>query len=105
MGFINRKRKQNIKSPKRHINSTHLNWMGGPSFELTPVLRLKVMAASCFFGEPQYYQVDEGDDRDRRRGDRHHEGSRLSDAEREHLREQLDAIDRDEWRGLRCGRR
>lgn len=36
------------------------NFMGGPSFALSnPLSKLRMMAASCFFGEPQYY-VDGG---------------------------------------------
>lgn len=38
----------------------HTNHMGAPSFDITsPLNRLRMMAASCFFGEPAYY-VDGG---------------------------------------------
>lgn len=40
--------------------AAHENFTGGPSFNLkNPLSRLRMMAASCFFGEPQYY-VDGG---------------------------------------------
>lgn len=32
------------------------NFMGGPSYEISPLVRLRSMAASSFFGEPQYYK-------------------------------------------------
>ena len=42
----------------------HLNWMGGPSYDVrSPLVRLRIAAASCFFGEPTYYQVDAADPR------------------------------------------
>lgn len=38
----------------------HTNFDGGPSFDVNnPLSRLRMMAASCFFGEPAYY-VDGG---------------------------------------------
>ena len=39
----------------------HLNWMGSASYDVrSPLMRLRVAAASCFFGEPMYYHADEG---------------------------------------------
>lgn len=50
-----------VKSPE----PTHLNWMVGGSFAITnPILRLRISAASCFFGEPMYYHVDGEDKRE-----------------------------------------
>lgn len=34
-----------------------LNYMGGISFELSPLLTLKMVSASSIFGEPQYYRA------------------------------------------------
>ena len=36
----------------------HRNFMGGPSYDIPELLRLRCVAASCFFGEPQYYRAD-----------------------------------------------
>jgi len=36
------------------------NFMGGNSFELSPLQTLKIVAASSIFGEPQYYRDGEG---------------------------------------------
>ena len=39
--------------------TAHANYMGGLSYDITnPVDRLRMAAASCFFGEPQYYRTD-----------------------------------------------
>jgi hypothetical protein len=32
------------------------NFMGGTSFQMTPLVRLRIIAASSIFGEPQYYR-------------------------------------------------
>lgn len=38
------------------VLDTHINFDGGISFDITsPVTKLQIMAASCFFGEPSYY--------------------------------------------------
>lgn len=74
----------------------HLNWMGGPSYDIrSPLVRLRVAAASCFFGEPTYYHVDKDDKRPQRA-----RGVAITEAQRTHLRETLRAIDPDDWRGL-----
>ena len=73
----------------------HLNWMGGPSYDVrSPLVRLRIAAASCFFGEPAYYQTDPDDRRPKRT-----RAATLSDAQRAHLRDTLRAIDPDDWRG------
>ena len=36
-------------------DKAHANYMGGPSYDLSPFARLYVMACSAFFGEPAYY--------------------------------------------------
>jgi hypothetical protein len=58
MGFINRKKTEQTTA------NAHLNWMGGASYDVhDPLLRLRLAAASCFFGEPMYYQRDSTDKR------------------------------------------
>jgi hypothetical protein len=51
--------KLNEKRPSREHKareSAHLNFMGGTSFDVNdPFLRLRMIAASSFFGEPKYY--------------------------------------------------
>lgn len=42
------------KSPMRA--KAHENYMGGPSYDLSPFARLYVMATSAFFGENGYYE-------------------------------------------------
>ena len=43
-------------------DKAHANFMGGPSYDLSPFARLYVMACSSFFGEPSYYDnVRRGD--------------------------------------------
>lgn len=45
-----------INATKQKKNAeSHLNFMGGDSFAISPLRRLETMAASCFFGEPMYY--------------------------------------------------
>ena len=91
MGFLNRKKKTD------RLAGAHLNWMGGPSFDVSdPLLRLRMAASSCFFGEPMYYHRDRGDTRKVRHAPR----SRLSDAQVAHLRTTLGALDPAAWRGL-----
>jgi hypothetical protein len=74
---------------------SHLNWMGGTSWSITnPLLRLRMAAASCFFGEPMYYQRDAADTRKRKRP----AAFALTDADIERLRDTLGAIDPQDWR-------
>ncbi len=74
----------------------HLNWMGGNSFDISdPFLRLRLAASTCFFGEPQYYHDD--DDNTARRVQY---PSLLSSGQLDDLRETLQAIDPQEWRGM-----
>jgi len=78
-------------------DEAHLNFMAGPSYDIKdPIHRLRVAAASCFFGEPQYYHRDKDDTRKVR----HNPPSRLGSRYVEYLRTTLDAIDPQEWRGL-----
>lgn len=89
MGFLNRKKPNSTDKP-------HLNFMGGPSYDLKdPIQTLRVMAASCFFGEPMYYSRDVTDTRPQRV----HRG-RLNDQQCAHLKVTLGALDPQDWRDL-----
>jgi len=75
--------------------TSHVNWMGGTSYAITnPLLRLRMAAASCFFGEPMYYHRDAADRRPRRRA----AALALTDSDIARLRETLGAMDPEEWR-------
>jgi len=50
--------KINPKNKGTFRTRSHSNFMGGPSYDLGPVQRLRTMAASSFFGEPMYYKRD-----------------------------------------------
>jgi len=81
--------------------TAHQNWMGGLSYDLSdPIMRLHIAASSCFFGEPQYYNRDEGQRAGRRRGAGTAAASRLSGQQLANLRDRLQAIDPEEWRGM-----
>jgi len=80
--------------------SAHLNWMGGPSWFLNnPINTLKMAAASCFFGEPTYYNGG-GTEGKTRKPDNHAEHVRLSSKQLKHLRDTLNAVDPVEWRSM-----
>ncbi len=87
------------RSKRRKASTTdgaHLNWMGGRSYAIhSPLVRLRMAAASCFFGEPMYYHRDAADARPKRRAP----AFALTDADVEHLRHTLGAIDPQQWRG------
>ena len=73
----------------------HLNFMGGTSYDLTnPLLRLYIVAASSFFGEPSYYQKDASDKRPTRNV------ITLSPADIKHLTETLNDVNPQEWREM-----
>lgn len=47
----------NAKKEKVRIeNVSHRNFMEGKSYDVSPFVRLQMVAASCFMGEPQYYK-------------------------------------------------
>jgi len=82
--------------------TSHLNWMGGNSWDISnPIMRLRIAASSCFFGEPQYYHQDADDKRPRRApsygGYRRHS---LSATELAHLKDTLNSISPESWRDL-----
>lgn len=92
---INQKRETR---DKREAREAHLNWMGGQSFDVNdPIARLRMAAASCFFGEPQYYHAEK-DAKTRTVASTH--ASRLTGSKLDHLREVLNAKDPKDWRGL-----
>lgn len=90
MGYVNKK-------SKGMREKAHANFMGGPSYELTPLLRLRVAASSCFFGEPMYYHRDKKDTRPRRyrSGDNRY----LHNDEVAELTAVLQSVSPKEWRG------
>lgn len=49
-----------INSTKKRVNnSAHLNHMNGTSYNIgNPIVQLRTMAASCFFGEPMFYSPE-----------------------------------------------
>lgn len=84
------------KTPRTE-SEKHLNYMGGASYDISdPIVRLRIAASSCFFGEPMYYQTDAGDKRAKRNPVM--TMNPLSSAEIDDLRKTLDAIDPREWR-------
>ena len=94
MGYVNKK-SAGIKE------KAHMNFMSGPSYELTPLTALRVAASSCFFGEPMYYHRDKTDKRPRRTGfgSRSRDSQRyLSDSSVVRLTKCLEAISPTEWR-------
>jgi len=79
------------------VDGAHLNFMGGVSYDISsPILRLRLAASTCFFGEPMYYHRDEKDTRPVKVA----RPSRLSDKEVDYLRSTLDAIDPQAWRKM-----
>ena len=95
MSMINTK-KRTYKSKKAHSN-----FMGGPSYDINdPFLRLRIAAASCFFGEPDYYHSSKGVKSKTRTNVRSTPiGLGLTATNRTYLRSTLGAIDPPEWRG------
>jgi len=45
-----------LTETRKYKDSSVENFMGGTSYELTPLNTLKIVAASSIFGEPQYYR-------------------------------------------------
>lgn len=94
----------NPTRPKGATASSHLNYMGGPSWDVkNPVGRLRMMASSCFFGEPQYYS--EGTPAPKRRVSRPTYGwdaydRGLTEAQVKHLNDTLQSLEPYSWRGL-----
>ncbi|WP_395739080.1 TROVE domain-containing protein [Prosthecobacter sp.] len=93
MSFINQTKTQDGGKTQ----SSHLNWMGGRSWDIShPVFQFRLVASSCFFGEPMYYHRDPGD----MRPAAEHPRTSLPDAALTLLRESLDELVPAHWRGL-----
>lgn len=93
--FFNRK-KQNVDKSNVKSENSHLNYMGGLSYDLSnPLIKLKIASYSCFFGEPMYYNREKTDKKLK-----YTTPSRLSDNDIKYLRKTLNAIDPQEWRTL-----
>ncbi len=78
----------------------HLNFMGGPSYDInSPLLKLICMSASSFFGEPMYYKDMEPKGK-RNKEVSGHSYETLNSSQRKYLRGLLNAIDNYEWRNM-----
>ena len=80
----------------------HLNFMGGHSWDVRdPIHLLRMAAASCFFGEPQYYVEASSTKRARPAARSYGYRSPYSEPpHRSHLNAMLESLDPTEWRGL-----
>jgi len=95
MSRINPKRKVSIKEEDILKKSNpHVNNMGGTSYDVNPLTRLKMSSASCFFGEPMYYNKDSKDKNFKVKT------NRLSDSAIDYLRTELNSIDDYKWRNM-----
>lgn len=93
---INKKRTTSRKVEKIQ-ESSHKNWMGGNSWDISnPIYSLRLAASSCFFGEPMYYHSDKGG----KVKTRVYRPKNLSTSQLDYLRETLNAIDPKEWRDM-----
>ena len=99
---VNKKKERIVVPPSGTglIEGQHLNFMGGPSYDIkSPLLRLICMSASSFFGEPMYYKdlKTKG-----KKSNGHHgsSGDSLGAAQRKYLRSLLNAVDDYEWRNM-----
>jgi len=61
---INNKKAQSSAS-KEQLQHGHLNHMGGVSYDIkNPIMQLRIVSSSCFFGEPMYYHDYEAKTKD-----------------------------------------
>jgi hypothetical protein len=59
MKINNTKTTQDISLSKEQLKEGHLNHMNGISYDIkNPLVQLRIIASSCFFGEPMYYHED-----------------------------------------------
>lgn len=97
MGINEKKIKSTIENNTMANDEIHLNFMGGPSYNInSPLLRLICMSASSFFGEPMYYKDTKSKSK---RGNNPHR-SMITDKQRDYLRGMLNAIDDYAWRDM-----
>lgn len=63
MSTVNTKRTKSLskeKQIKEQLEIGHLNHMNGISYDISnPILKLRIVASSCFFGEPMYYHNED----------------------------------------------
>lgn len=96
MSRINSKK---MSAEKKARENSHMNFMGGTSFDINdPFLRLRIVAASSFFGEPKYYSEQCADFKKSKTFV--NKSSRLTKSMFEHLREELGEVSPYEWRSL-----
>lgn len=63
---INDNKKSHVYS-KEQLNEGHLNHMEGISYDIkNPIVQLRIVASSCFFGEPMYYHEDNSENEELR---------------------------------------
>lgn len=85
-----------INVKKEITDKSHLNFMGGRSFDLSdPIAKLRLAASSCFFGEPMYYHRDS-----KSTPVKHSPVGRLSDSLVKHLANELNELSPVEWRTM-----
>ena len=83
------------------IASSHLNFMAGESFDIhNPIVRLRSMAASSFFGEPQYYRLATDKPAKPRNPYASLSRTNLDEKQLNHLVSVLNGADPREWRAL-----
>lgn len=63
MSKVNTKRTKSLfaeKQIKEQLEIGHLNHMRGVSYDISnPILKLRIVSSSCFFGEPMYYHDED----------------------------------------------
>lgn len=98
MAKINKKSTKTIVKKQNRNPEPHRNYMGGKSYQIdNPIDNLRLAAASCFFGEPMYYQSD----KDKKKTTPvYTTQSRLDQSTSTYLRDTLKAIDPLDWRGM-----
>ena len=96
--FLKKARENKDQKPAKTEAQGHLNFMGGTSYDIqSPLLRLRLAASTCFFGEPMYYHRDEKDTRAVRKTTG---AAQLDPNQVKYLRETLDAVDPSTWRAM-----
>ena len=87
----------NNPTPGQALKNSHANWMAGSAWDIdNPLIRLRVAASSCFFGEPMYYHRDSK----KELSTKLRPTKRLTEEQLTYLRSTLNAMDPVEWRGL-----
>lgn len=89
--------KINAKSSNSHSKiqkeQGHLNHMGGVSYDVkNPISQLRMMASSCFFGEPAYYHDDVKKPEESYNRDAYRSPRELSKSDYKHLESTLGSV-------------